>query len=339
MCALGPAFSCQRCAAVCSDSPKSGTAKSMIVVVPPQAAAAVPEAKSSEEKVPPNGISMWVWTSIPPGMTRRPPASMMRSASASRPPLEVTAATRSPSISTSADMVSLAVTTVPPLIRVRMDPPGLRQELGQLGIRLGAAVAEELPGVADLAGLVEVQLGDQHLVGVLGGSGDDLPARVAEVARPVEPVRVQRLLGAHPVDGRDPVAVGHRVRRLLQLPQVAGQRLDRGGGVEHQLGALEPELPGNLGEVPVVADDQPDAADRGVEHRVAEVPRLEVVLLPEAGADLGNVRLAVLAEHTAVAFDDHRRVVVDARLGLLVERHDQGHAMVAGQLAHAGHGR
>ena len=52
-----------------SDSPKLCTAKSTIVVVPPNAAARVPVAKSSEANVPPNGSSMWVCTSIPPGIT------------------------------------------------------------------------------------------------------------------------------------------------------------------------------------------------------------------------------------------------------------------------------
>ena len=56
----------------------------MIVVVPPQAAARVPVSKVSEATVPPNGISMWVWPSIPPGMTYLPVASMTRSAEAAR---------------------------------------------------------------------------------------------------------------------------------------------------------------------------------------------------------------------------------------------------------------
>jgi hypothetical protein len=47
--------------------PLPWTAKSMIVVVPPKAAARVPVSKVSEAKVPPNGSSMWVWTSIAAG--------------------------------------------------------------------------------------------------------------------------------------------------------------------------------------------------------------------------------------------------------------------------------
>ena len=39
----------------------------MIVVVPPQAAARVPVSNVSDAYVPPNGSSMWVWPSTPPG--------------------------------------------------------------------------------------------------------------------------------------------------------------------------------------------------------------------------------------------------------------------------------
>ena len=56
------------------------TAKSTIEVVPPNAAARVPVSKVSLAKVPPNGSSMWVWTSMPPGMTYLPVASIVSSA-------------------------------------------------------------------------------------------------------------------------------------------------------------------------------------------------------------------------------------------------------------------
>jgi len=52
-------------------------AKSISVVVPPKAAATVPVSKSSALFVPPNGMSRCVWTSIPPGITIRPAASII----------------------------------------------------------------------------------------------------------------------------------------------------------------------------------------------------------------------------------------------------------------------
>ena len=51
-----------------------------MVVVPPKAAAMVPDSKSSAEVVPPNGMSMCVCTSMPPGITYLPLASITRSA-------------------------------------------------------------------------------------------------------------------------------------------------------------------------------------------------------------------------------------------------------------------
>ena len=46
-----------------------------MVVVPPKAAARVPVSNVSEANVPPNGSSMWVWASTPPGTTYLPVAS------------------------------------------------------------------------------------------------------------------------------------------------------------------------------------------------------------------------------------------------------------------------
>lgn len=94
-----------------------------MVVVPPQAAARVPVSKVSEAKVPPNGSSMCVWASTPPGMTYLFVASMMRSAvqgSETADPCAASAAMRPSSISTSAWISSDAVMTSPPRMRVRV---------------------------------------------------------------------------------------------------------------------------------------------------------------------------------------------------------------------------
>ena len=61
-------------------APRDWTAKSTIEVVPPKAAARVPLSKVSLANVPPNGSSMWVWTSMPPGITYLPVASRVSSA-------------------------------------------------------------------------------------------------------------------------------------------------------------------------------------------------------------------------------------------------------------------
>ncbi len=76
------------------------TAKSTMVVVPPNAAARVPVSKSSDAKVPPNGSSMCVCTSMPPGITYLPVALIVFAPPAFRP-LPIMAIF-SPSTSTSA---------------------------------------------------------------------------------------------------------------------------------------------------------------------------------------------------------------------------------------------
>src|SRR6185312_2233012 len=91
--------------------PRDWMAKSTMVVVPPMAAAFVPDSKSSEEKVPPKGMSRWVWASTPPGRTRRPVASTISWPSGGMP--ERTSRMVAPSMRTSAGVVDSAVTTVP----------------------------------------------------------------------------------------------------------------------------------------------------------------------------------------------------------------------------------
>src|SRR5437588_1675374 len=55
-------------------------------------------------------------------------------------------------------------------------------------VLIWAAVAIELPGVADLAVLLQVQVGHQHLFLFVAGLGGNLAARVDEVARAIEVV-------------------------------------------------------------------------------------------------------------------------------------------------------
>src|SRR6201992_2334846 len=217
--ALPAALPCQVSSVSVSVLPFFWTGKSTMVVVPPQAAARVPVSKASTENVPPNGISMWVWTWMPPGMTYRPAASRKRSAVPVRESVwagSSRAAIVSPSTRTSAGDGPVAVATVRPR-RGFLPGPALRLAGGAVGVR--PPVTVELPLVPDLFEQVEVQVADEHLVGVVGGgAAHDLAARVGEVGLAVEVVVTERL-NADPVDRADEVLVGHRGRGLLQLPQ------------------------------------------------------------------------------------------------------------------------
>src|ERR1051326_158990 len=179
MLALPSALACQVSSVSRSAPPLGCTAKATTDVVPPQAAARVPVSKSSAENVPPNGMSRWVCTSMPPGMTYLPVASIDRSASPANEPVcagSSRAAIVSPSTSTSARDDPVAVTTVPPRIRVRMAAPPLRMRQRAVAVR--APVAVELPQVPDLFELAHVQVADHDLLGGVGGGGaHDLPAR------------------------------------------------------------------------------------------------------------------------------------------------------------------
>src|SRR5450432_3950782 len=124
----------------------------------------------------------------------------------------------SPSTSTSAGKAPVAVTTVPPRIRVRMMISGTvlvgagwrgaGSGLRKLAVGVRPTVPVELPLLPDLFQQVHVQVADQHLVGVVrGGAAHDLAARVGEVGLTVEVVVAERF-DADPVDRADEVLVG-----------------------------------------------------------------------------------------------------------------------------------
>ena len=87
-------------------------------------------------------------------------------------------------------------------------------------------------------------------------------------------------------------------------------------------------------EVAVVADVDADLSIFRLEHWVAEVARPEIELLPEP-FDLRDMGLAVFTQIRAVGVNHGGSVVVDSALLLLIERHNQRHVMLLGDLLHA----
>src|SRR3712207_6536106 len=259
---------------------------------------------------------------MPPGMTYLPLASITvstvpaRSKPSKVEPGASTAAIVSPSISTSACAVPVALTTVPPWMSVVViDRPLSSSRARDGGVGLRPAVPVELPGVAPLPDQVEVEVADDDLLVLAAAHGsDEVALRVDELARAVEGDRqfaVLVVLGAHPVGCGDEVAVCGCGRRLFDLPQPVGEARLGGVGVEDDLGAVQSQLPPALREVPVVADVDPDRPDSCPEDRVAQIAGTEVELLPEL-VQVGDVVLAVLAQHGPVRVHHHRGVVVDA---------------------------
>src|SRR6202161_2717751 len=167
---LPPAFSCHLSRVASRLVPLACTAKSMMVVVPPQAAALVPVSNVSTEEVPPNGISMCVCASMPPGSTYRPDASSTRSAAcaqdaATSVPGAASAATRSPSMRTSISAAPVELSTEPPLTRMRIAASGLRLDPWPVGVP--APIPVEGPQIADLPEPVHVKINDDDIVGAV----------------------------------------------------------------------------------------------------------------------------------------------------------------------------
>ena len=163
--------------------------------------------------------------------------------------------------------------------------------------------------------------------------GEDLAARIAEVALAVELADPPRLFPAGAIDRADEIAVGDGVGRLLQLPEVFRQAGDRGRWIEDDLRPVQAQAARPFGKMAVVADVDADLGEPRREDRIAEIARPEVILLPEAGRHLRDVHLAKLAEVGAVGVDHGGRVVVDAGLLLFVDGQNQHDAVLLGELA------
>src|SRR5437667_12154956 len=82
-------------------------------------------------------------------------------------------------------------------------------------IGLGAAIAIKLPGVADLLDFIEEQVGDEQLILVAAGLGNNFLARIAKIALAVEFTDLPRMLSADAVDGRNKVCIGDGESGLL----------------------------------------------------------------------------------------------------------------------------
>src|SRR5207245_7883470 len=101
-----------------------------------------------------------------------------------------------------------------------------------------------------------------------------------EVARAVEFSDVPRRLGAHAIDATHEVAVGHRVRGLLELPEILREARDRRRRIEDDLRAVQAEQSRALGEMPVVADVAANLRVARLKGRITEIAGLEEVFLP-----------------------------------------------------------
>src|SRR5437773_4611779 len=91
--------------------------------------------------------------------------------------------------------------------------------------------------------------------------------------------------------------------------------------------------------MPVIANINTNTRKRRVERRITKVAGLEIELLPEAGVDVRNVVLAILAEIGPVSIDYGSGVVVDAGNLFFVDWDDDYHAVLLRRFLHQLDGR
>src|SRR6187200_2282840 len=258
---------------------------------------------------------------MPPGMTYLPAASTTSSTVVSRStPRAVDpgcsrAATVSPSTRTSAAPEPVLLITVPFLINVVLIVVVLRSWLGDRGVRVRSPITIELPGVAYLSDHAQIKITYYDVfVLIAAHSTHHIALRIAELARAVErdgQLAVLVVLATDSVRRGDEVAIGSGGRRLLDFPEPIGKARLGGVGVEDDLRPVQAELAPPFWEVPVVADIDADAPDGGLEHRVAQIARPEIELLPEL-IEVWDVVLAVRPNGRPVGIDHDRGVVVNA---------------------------
>ncbi len=225
--------------------------------------------------------------------------------------------------------------------------------MGEAGVGVDAAVAEEGPAEAGRFDVRQVHRHHQHGLFVDGGAGDDRAVgRGHEALAPeFDAVAARgaagRRLEAGAVDGHHVTAIGDGVGALGHLPGAVLRRAEGvfffgmpadGRRVEQDLGAAQGRQAGRL-RVPLVpADEHAQRGLLGREGLEAEVAGGEVELLVVARV-VGDVHLAVLAHVAAPPVEHGGGVVVEAGGPLLEEAGDDRHVQLGGHVGEGVGGR
>src|SRR5579864_1686404 len=127
------------------------------------------------------------------------------------------------------------------------------------------------------------------------GLSNDLPARIAEITLAIKFADIPWLLAPHSIDGADKITIGDCMCRLLQLPQVFRESGYRSRRIKHNFRSVQPQDPGSLGEMPVIADVNADPCKLGLKDAIAEIAGSEIKLLPKSWMHVGDVMFAVFA--------------------------------------------
>jgi len=231
-----------------------------------------------------------------------------------------------------------------------MRGPGSRAvapAVGDGGVGVDAAVAEEGPVAADFFDAGAVTFDDEDFFGGVAGFGEgDAEGVGDEGVAPEFEALVRGTFEADAIDGGDEDAVGDGVGALDGLPGIdllgavlgffGGMPAD-GGGVEEDIGALEGGEAGAFGVPLIPADEDADAAKGGIEVAEAEVAGGEVELFEVEGV-VGDVHLAIEPGDFAIGIEDGGGVVIEAAGAFLEEAGDEDDAEFAGDGAEGGGG-
>src|ERR1043165_2335977 len=90
----------------------------------------------------------------------------------------------------------------------------------QFSVTIRSPVAEKLPGIAHFTNHVQVQIGNDESILIVRSLGNDLAARIPEVALAIEFADVPRLLVSDAIDRAHEVAIRDGMRRLLKFPKI-----------------------------------------------------------------------------------------------------------------------
>src|SRR6266478_147588 len=93
----------------------------------------------------------------------------------------------------------------------------------QRTVRVGPAIAEELPGISHFANHVEIEIGNNERILIAWRFGDKLSTWIAEIALTIKLTNVPRLLMTYTIDRGNKIAVCDGMRRLFETPQVFRQ--------------------------------------------------------------------------------------------------------------------
>src|SRR5207249_9175949 len=109
----------------------------------------------------------------------------------------------------------------------------------QLRIALRSPITEELPRVPHFAYQIEIQIGNDDGILIAGRLSNNLSPGIAEVTLTVKLTDVPGLFMANTIDCTDKISIRHRMRGLLELPEIFRQPGDGRRRIEHNLCSVQ----------------------------------------------------------------------------------------------------